>query len=179
MNGQQAAAFVGHACRLTPMRDQLTRGDYFDRARGVAVAILLAAAAAAIIGSLLNWVTITPPPTVAGKRQASEPFSGIEARDGWYVIVSALVLALSAIGLLLKRRGFYAAIAFLAAMVIGAIAFADYRGIGEITSSISERMDVVGDADPAAGIMLVSAGGFAGLIGSVIGLVATPRIPPD
>jgi hypothetical protein len=161
------------------MRDQVTRGDYFDRARGVAVAIMLVGAAAAIIGSVLNWATITPPSTEAGRQQASEPFSGIEAGDGWVVIVAALVLALSAIGLYLRRRGIYAGIAFLAAMVIGAIAFADYRGIGELTSSISERMDVVGDADPAAGIMLVSAGGFAGLVGAVIGLVATPRIPPD
>lgn len=157
------------------MRDQLMRGDYFDRARRVAAAILIAAAAAAIIGSVLNWVTITPPPTEAGQRQASEPFSGIEARDGWYVIAAASILALSAVGLVWRRRGLYAGVAFVAAMVIGAIAFADYRSINEITSSLSERMNVVGDADPAAGIMLVAAGGFAGLLGAVVGLVATPR----
>jgi hypothetical protein len=161
------------------MRNQLMRGDYFDRARGVAAAILIAAAAAAIIGSLLNWVTITPPPTEAGRRQASQPFSGVEARDGWYVIAAAGILVLSSVGLVLRRRGAYAGLALVAAMVIGAIAFADYRGIGELTSSISERMNVVGDADPAAGIMLVAAGGFAGLIGAVIGLVATPRDRAD
>lgn len=161
------------------MQDDATRGDYFDRARAIAAAILIAAAAAAIIGSLLNWVTITPPPTEVGRRQASEPFSGIEARDGWYVIAAATVLASSAVGLFLRRRGFYAGVAFFAAMVIGAIAFADYRGIGEITSSISERMKVVGDADPAAGIMLVAAGGFIGLVGAVVGLVATPRNHPE
>jgi LPXTG-motif cell wall-anchored protein len=157
------------------MRDQLARGNYFDRARGVAVAILIAAAVAAIIGSLLEWVTITPPPTEAGRRQASEPFTGIEAGDGWYVIAAAVVLGLAAVGLYLRRRVLYAGIAFVAAIVIGAIAFADYRGIGEITSAISERMNVVGDADPAAGIMLVAAGAFAGLVGAVIGIVATPR----
>jgi hypothetical protein len=161
------------------MRNPLMRGDYFDRARSVAAAILIAAAAAAIIGSFLNWVTITPPTTEAGRRQASQPFSGVEARDGWYVIAAAAILALSSIGLVLRRRGVYAVLALVAAMVIGAIAFADYRGIGEVTSSISERMNVVGDADPAAGIMLVAAGGFAGLIGAVIGLVATPRDRPE
>jgi hypothetical protein len=160
------------------MLDQLMRGDYFDRARALAAAVMIAAAAAAIIGSLLNWVTITPPPTEAGRRQASEPFSGVEARDGWYVIAAALVLAVSAIGLILRRRSAYAGLAFVAAIVIGAIAFADYRGIGELRSAISERMDIVGDADPAVGLMLVAAGGFLGLVGAVIGIVASPRARP-
>jgi hypothetical protein len=160
------------------MRDHTTRGDYFDRARSVATALLIAGAAAAIIGSFMNWVTITPPPTEAGREQASEPFTGVEARDGWYVVAAATALALSAVGLSLRKRGFYAGLAFFLSMVVGAIAFADYRGIGELRSSISERMDVVGDADPAAGILLVAAGAFAGLVGAVIGLVATPRNRP-
>ena len=41
-----------------------------------------------------------------------------------------------------------------------------------------ERTDTVGDADPGVGILLVSVGAIAGLIGGVVGLAATPK-PED
>jgi hypothetical protein len=150
------------------------RGDYFDRARSIAAAILAAAAALAIVGSFLDWVTITPPPNPAGRRQATTPFTGVEARDGWVVVGAGLIVGICAPLLVVRRRGFYGGIAFVASMVIGAIAFADYRGISDLRSAISERMDIVGDADPAAGIALVAAGAFAGLIGAILGIISTP-----
>ena len=159
-------------------------GDYFDRARSVAIAILVAAAAASIIGSLLDWVTITRRPRLApnadfGAQQVeeptiSQPYTGIEARDGWVVIGAAGVLVVASVGLGLRRRSFYAALAFVAAMVIGAVAFADYRGVGDLSSSISERMEIVGDPEPGIGIILVAVAGIAALIGAVLGLIATP-----
>lgn len=156
------------------MTDGVVRGDYFDRARGVAAAILVASAALAIVGSFLDWVTITPPPGPAGREQVTEPLTGIEARDGWIVAGAGVVVGICGPLLVVRRRGFYAALAFVASMIIGGIAFADYRGISDLRSAISERMDIVGDADPAAGIALVAAGAFIGLIGAIIGIIATP-----
>ena len=156
------------------MSETSIRGDYFDRARTVAAMILLVAAAVVIIGSFLDWVTITAPPTEAGREQATEPFTGVEARDGWIVVGAGCVFAICALLLVARRRGFYAGLAFVASIVIGAIAFADYRGINDLRSAISERMDIVGDADPAIGIALVAAGAFAGMAGAILGLIATP-----
>jgi hypothetical protein len=158
--------------------------DIFDKARTIAVAALIAAAAAAIIGSFLDWVTITERPQLAPdadfggqeveEPEFSEPYSGIEARDGWIVIGSGAILLIGALGLATRRSKRYAVIAFLAAMVIGGIAFADYRGIGDVSSAISDRMNVIGDPEPALGISLVAVAGVVGLAGAVTALVATP-----
>jgi hypothetical protein len=166
------------------MSRTVVRGDYFDRARIIAVGLLLAAAAAAVIGSLLDWVTISDAPRVAPdvdfdgaaveEPPPPRPYSGVEARDGWTIIGAAIVLAAGAAGLAVRRRGGYALLALLAAVVIGAIALADYRGIGDVTSSISNRMEITGDPEPALGIILVAVAAVAGLIGAVLGLIATP-----
>jgi LPXTG-motif cell wall-anchored protein len=160
------------------------RGDYFDRARTVAVALLLAAAVAATVGSLLDWVTISNPPRLARDvdfgdatveaPRAPRPYTGVEARDGWVVIGGAVVVVVGAAGLALRRRSVYSALALLATVVIGAVAIADYRAIGDVTSSISNRMEITGDPEPAIGIMLVAAAAVVGLIGAVLGIVATP-----
>jgi LPXTG-motif cell wall-anchored protein len=158
--------------------------DIFDRARAVAVAALVAAAATAILGSFLDWVTITERPRLApgtdfGGQQVeapefSEPYTGVEARDGWIVVGAGVVLLASALGLAVRRRKVYAILAFLAATVAGGIAFADYRGIGDISSSISDRMEIVGDPEPAIGITLVAVAAIVGLAGAITALVATP-----
>lgn len=163
---------------------QVVQNDIFDKARALAVAALVAAAAAAVVGSLLDWVTIDERPGIApdvdfGTQEVeepefSEPYSGIDARDGWIVIVAGIVLAVSAAGLAVRRRKVYALLAFVAAMVIGGIAFADYRAIGDVSSGISDRMEIVGDPEPAIGITLVAVAGVVGLVGSVAALVATP-----
>jgi hypothetical protein len=159
-------------------------GDYFDRARTVAVGMLVAAAVAAIIGSLLDWVTISNAPRLDPNADfgtvdidapaPARPYSGIEARDGWIIIGGASVVLVGGVGLALRRRAAYAALALLAAIVIGAVALADYRGIGDITSSISDRMQITGDPEPALGIIVVAVAAVVGLIGAVLGIVATP-----
>jgi hypothetical protein len=163
-------------------------GDYFDRARAIAVALLVAAGAVAILGAFLDWVTITERPELDPQAdfgeqaveapEVSKPYSGVEARDGWVVVVAGCVLLLAAAGLALRRRGVFAGVAFLAAMVIGGVAFADYRGVGDVSSAISDRMEIFGDPDPAIGITLVAIGAIAGLLGSVAGFISTPRRAP-
>jgi hypothetical protein len=154
---------------------------FLDRARGASAAGLVAAGTAGILGSLLDWVTITAPSTEQGRAEVTLPFNGIEATDGWWVIGLAVILILMAIMLTVRRRSFYAWLAFVASIVMGGIAIADYRGIGELSSSISQRMDIVGDADPAIGITLVAASALIGVIASLVGVAATPRAPasPD
>lgn len=158
---------------------QETTVGFLDRARGAAAAGLIAAGATGILGSLLDWVTITAPPTEQGRAEATRPFNGVEATDGWWVIGLSAVLILMAIMLTVRRRSLYAWLGFLVSIVIGGIAIADYRGIGEISSSISQRMDIVGDADPAIGITLVAASALIGVIASLVGVAATPRAPAD
>jgi LPXTG-motif cell wall-anchored protein len=165
------------------MSQDSLRGDYFDRARKVAVGALLAASIAAITGSFLDWVTITERPRVRpgadfrGQRieepRFSRPYTGVDARDGWIVVAGAGVLIVAATGLAARRRTGW--LAFTAAVVIGSIAFAAYRSVGDISSSISDRMEIVGDPEPAIGVMLVAAAGVAALLGSVLGIIASPR----
>ena len=158
--------------------------NYFDRARAWAAALLLAAGAAAIIGASLEWVTIEPPPEPPpgtdfegrpfGETEASDPYTGLEASDGWFVAVAGAVLIGMAFSLPLKRKSGSAWLAFLASMVIGGVAFADYNAVADVTSSINDRMEVVGDTEPAFGLTLVAAAGIAGIIASVLGVIATP-----
>ena len=155
------------------------RGDYFDRARALAASVCLAAAAAATIGSLLEWVRITPvgggePRLIEGVPNASEPFTGLEARDGWYVVAAGLVIAVSTVIAMARRKRTFAWLAAAAAVVIGAIALADLRAIDDTASGISRRMDIIGDADPGFGLLLVGASGVIGLLGAVGLLTATP-----
>lgn len=169
---------------MTARSSQGQQSDIFEKGRAIAVAALVAAAAAAIVGSFLDWVTITERPEVASdidfggqtvdEPAFSEPYTGLEARDGWIVLGAGLALLVAAIGLAVHKRRVYAVLAFIAAMVAGGIAFADYRGIGDVTSGISDRMDIVGDPEPAIGITLVAVGAVVALVGAVTALVSTP-----
>lgn len=166
--------------RLTLVTDGRHSLDYFDKARIVAVVGLIVAALVATTGSLLDWVHITPPDVLPQNEAANvEPFTGVEAQDGLWVISGALILVACGVGLLLRRRGGYAILAFLTSVVIGAIAVADYRGVGEVSSAIGRRMNIVGDATPAIGLKLVAAAALLGTISSVIGLAATPKEARD
>ncbi len=157
--------------------------SFFDRVRSVAGAILMASGAAAVVGAMLDWVTITPPPKVPPDFRdmdlegvkASQPFSGLEAGDGWWVIGAAVIMILAAGLLIVRRRSLYAWIALLAAMVIGAITFADFRAIGDLASGLSRRMDIVGQARPSLGITLVAASALLGIVASGAGIAASPR----
>jgi LPXTG-motif cell wall-anchored protein len=160
--------------------------DFFDRARGWAVAVMLAAGAAAVIGSMLEWVTITVRPELQpGSRfedaervvepEISEPYTGLEARDGWWSLAGGIVLMIAGVALSTRKRAAWGWLGVLGAMTIGAVAIADYRGIGNLSSSISHRLDIVGGAEPGVGLTLVVAAGIAGLIGSAAGIAASPR----
>jgi hypothetical protein len=155
--------------------------DIFDRARGLAVAGLIAAGAAAIVGALLDWVSISdvpPNPTGAeARREVAErsiPFSGVEEGDGQIVIVFGALLIVLAIVLLVRRRALFAGLAFVASIVIGAIGISDYRAIGDRNSQLIREMELVGNPDPGVGITLVAAAGILGIVAAAAGLVATP-----
>jgi hypothetical protein len=161
--------------------------DVFDRARAWAAAVMVAAGATAVVGSGLDWVTIAVRPELqegtdfgAAPEQpeaprVTRPFTGLEARDGWWTAAAGAVLAASGVALYLRRRAGWAWIGLLAAIVIGAVAIADYRGVGDLSSSISHRMNIVGGAKPAIGLLLVVGAALTGLIASVAGMAATPR----
>ncbi|MDQ3766599.1 MAG: hypothetical protein M3346_04555 [Actinomycetota bacterium] len=174
----EAESRRGHAAT-----DTYSGVNFFDRVRSVAGAVLMASGAAAIVGSMLDWVTITPPPRVRPAFRdidlqgvkASEPFSGLEAGDGWWVIGAGVIMILAAGMLIGRRRSLYAWIALLTAMVIGGITFADFRAIGDLGSGLSRRMDIVGQAKPALGITLVAASALVGIVASGAGIAATPR----
>jgi hypothetical protein len=148
---------------------------------------MLAAGLACTVGSLLDWVTITARPrlqegaTFQGEQNRPEaprvtrPFSGIEAGDGWWSLVGGLVLVAAGGLLYARKRASWGWLGMVAAIVVGAVAIADYRGIGDLSSSISHRMNIVGGAEPALGLMLVVAGAIAGVIGAVAGIAASPR----
>ena len=148
--------------------------DYFDKARAVAAAFLIAAGAAAIIGSFLDWVTIEPPDVVPEEQaHRLDAFTGVEANDGWVIVGAASILILFTLMLVVRRRAVWAWGAFILSMLIGGIAVADYRGIDAI---FYEEMRRIGDPTPALGLTLVAAAGFIGLIASAAAVAATPRL---
>jgi len=165
----------------------LARGDFFDRVRVVAVALMLAAGAVLIIGSVIDWVTITEAPALVedfdfGESnnlveapEVSQPFTGVETTYGAYSLASGIVLALAALMLLVRRRGKWAWLGFAAAIVSGGLAISAYRGIADTASPLHEQMDIVGKAEPALGLTLVATGAIVGLVASAAGVAATPR----
>ena len=153
--------------------------NYFDKARSFAAALMIAAGAAAILGAVLDWVTITPPPVVPESEVAkTKPYSGLDAGDGWWVIALAIVLIAAAVALATAKNRGFARLAFGVAIVLGAIAIADFRAVGSLESGLSQEMDVVGDPDPALGILLVACAAILGFVGAVTALAASPR-PAD
>ena len=149
--------------------------DYFDKARSVAAAFLIAAGAAAIIGSFLEWVTIEPPGVVPEEQaHRLDAFTGVEANDGWVVVTAAAILIVFTLMLVVRRRAIWAWGAFFLSMLIGGIAVADYRGIDRL---FYDEMQRIGDPSPALGLTLVAAAGFIGLIASAAAVAATPS--PD
>ena len=163
--------------------------DYFDKARTWAVAVMILAGAGAIAGAMLDWVTIAESPELAPDvdfgsdvalepPEPTEPYSGVEARDGWPVLAGGIALIWCALLLAVRKRSLYGWLGFIACVVIGAVGIADYKGVGDLSSAISERMDVVGDPQPAFGITLVAASALVGLIASVAGVAASPNREP-
>jgi hypothetical protein len=157
-------------------------GDFFARARLWGATLIFVAALLGILGSFLSWVNIEPPPRLPtgenfegeqfGEQGEPETFTGVEARDGWYIVGASVVLVIAAILLANGRRTGW--LAFVATLPIGAIAVADYRAVSEPTSAIAERMDLFGDVSPGIGLTLVGIAAVVGLIGSVVAIAASP-----
>ena len=148
-----------------------TPGDYFERARAISASVLFAAAAAAIIGSVLDWVVVdaTPPDVPSDQADRLPPFTGLEIGDGWFVIGAAVVVLISAF--FIVSKGSYAWLAFLGSVVIGGIAIADYRRVADIHL----ELEAIGRGPrPGLGLTLVAAAGVIALIASVACIAATP-----
>jgi len=146
--------------------------DTFDRARSVAAAFLVAAGAAVILGTVLDWVTIQPPPLVpTDQLPATEPFSGLETKSAPYLLIGAGAVILLALLLVARAKSLYAWLAFLTSIMIGGVAFQNYRGIEEL---FYVQMERIGEPDPALGLMLVAAGGVVGVIAGAAGVAAVP-----
>ena len=153
--------------------------DFFDKARERVAAGLFVAGAAAVVGSVLDWVTFSLPEPVGTVSQTNQkpspPISGFDAGDGRWVMAGGAVIILCAILLVLRRQALYAGLALCASIVIGSIAISDYKGVGDISSDLSRRLDVIGEPHVAAGLTLVAIAALLGLIVSVAGIAATPR----
>ncbi len=134
---------------------------------------MFAAGAAAIVGSVSDWVTIEPPERVPeNQAHRLDGFTGIETSDGWIIVAGGVVLVGCAFLIVARKKSLYGWLAFLASMFIGAIAIADYRGIEEL---FYDEMQRIGDPSPAFGLLLVAAAALLGVIAGVIGVAASPQ----
>ena len=157
--------------------------DTFTRARIWAGVIMLLVGLAAVVGSVVDWVTVTPPPEPpAGvdfenepfaEEESSEPFNGLEAGDGWITLGGGGAQLIAGLLLINRRRGGWVGI--LASIPIGAIAISAYKALGSPTSGLLEKTNTVGDVDPGLGLTLIAAAALVGLIAGVIGVAATPK----
>jgi hypothetical protein len=156
------------------------RGDYFDRARTVAVALLVLAGGLAIAGSFLNWTTegLLPEGILqqdTGVVGLSQPVSGFEAGDGKVVIGAAVFVLVGALLLAVTRQGRYGLLALVASMVIGAVAIAAYRSLDDTTSDFFRKLDLAGEIDPGIGLILCAVGGLLGVLAGALGMVSSPK----
>jgi hypothetical protein len=155
------------------MSDGRVADDFLHRARRVASGLLVLAGLLAIVGSFLPWVSISPPAVLPAEEAANaQAFTGVEARDGWWVVGSGGILTLLALGVVARGRSLYGWLAFLVSVVVGSIVIADYRGLNEITSAISRRMNIVGDATAGAGLVIVGIAALIGVIGALVAVAA-------
>ena len=147
--------------------------DFFDRARLVGVVLLLGAGSLAILGSFLDWVTIEPPRIVPDDQADNlATFTGIQTSDGRLILFGGLILIVCAVLLATRKTSSPAWWALLVSIVIGAIGIADYR---DISTVFYDEMLRIGAPSPAIGLLLDAAAGIVGLVGSLVGIAASPR----
>jgi hypothetical protein len=157
--------------------------DLFDRARWIAATALVLTGSLAILGCFLDWVTFSldEPPGIRTSQSPTTPIAGTMVSDWKVVLVAAVVIVLCAVLLVLRGRSMYAWICFIASMVMGAIAVADYRGLDDPTSGFIRGLEhtlhtnVQGQAHPGLGLTIVAIAGIGGLIAAVVAIAATPR----
>lgn len=162
--------------------------DFFDKARLGAAIVLLASAGLAIAGSLLDWVSIGErPELVEGVQfesqeveapEKTEPLSGLEVRDGRWTLGGGLVLAVAAVALLIRKTSAWGWLAFAASLLIGGVAFADYRAV--TSTAFAQRMEelgleIFGERKPGIGLTMVAVAAVTGVIGAVGAVAASPR----
>jgi hypothetical protein len=68
-------------------------------------------------------------------------------------------------------------LAVLAAVVIGGIAFADFRAVEDRDSGLLRRMEPIGTVGPGIGLTLTAASAILGLMTGLLAIAATPK--PD
>jgi hypothetical protein len=151
-----------------------TSRDYFHKARTVTASVLFAAALAATVGSLLDWIVVAEvPPTVPGDQlDRLPPFTGIELGDGWIVIGAAIIVLVSAF--LIVLRGKFAGWALLGCIVIGGIAISNYRTVAEVHLALE---GIGRDPRPGLGLTLVTIAGLVGAVAAAGAMAASPRAP--
>jgi hypothetical protein len=179
---EQALLFMRHRLRL-PAVAATQEVDFFERARRVAVAVLLAAGAACVIGGVLDWATLERCPEIVPGSNFDEseledpppcPVRGVDTTEGKIAIAAGFGTLAAAILLTLKVRGSYAWLALLTSVVAGSFAISAYRGIGDANSSISRRLGLIDAYEPGIGLILVAAAAVIGVLAAVGGIAATP-----
>ncbi|HEX2240001.1 MAG TPA: hypothetical protein VHJ82_02485 [Actinomycetota bacterium] len=158
--------------------------DYFARARTIAAAGLFAAAAIAIAGAFLHWAAIDrlPPTVPTAQAERAEPLRGVDIpggwfglADGWWVIIGAGVLVIAAVQLVRTGRSTFGWLAFWAAVVLGAITIADFRGISRPTSELAQRLDRIGEVEPGIGLVLTAVATGLALVAALAGVAGAPK----
>lgn len=148
------------------------RDDFFERARAWAATGMFVAAGLLFVGSFLDWVMVQQLPETIPPDQMhrARPFNGFDVGDGYWIAAAALVLAASAVMVVLRAR--FSWLAFAASVVAGAIAIADYRGV----EAVFDEFGGIGTGiEPGLGLTLVAVGALLGLVSSVAGVAASPR----
>lgn len=186
MERKETAGLLRHRVRLPAVTDESARGDYFDRARRVAATGVFVSGLLAVVGSLLPWVDVTPPPIVPeAEAERADALIGIEISDGRVVLAAGVVMMAAAALLVLRRRPAWAWLALAAAMLVGAIAISDYRDISGfrpeegVQPPFVRRAERAGEIDPAFAMILVAGAGIIGVVASVGALAATPSSRQD
>jgi hypothetical protein len=148
--------------------------DYFDRARTWAAQGLLIAAALLVLGSFLDWVSVERVPDTVPADQASraEPFNGFDVSDGYVTGGAGIVVAFSAAMLITRAKSSFAWLAFVAAMIAGAISISDFRGIDQV---FEDFQGIGKGISPGIGLILTAVGALLGMVSAVAGVAATPR----
>lgn len=159
------------------------RGDYFDRARTVAVALLVMVGGLAMAGSFMNWTTEGElpegvPTENTGVAGLSGPVTGFDAGDGKVVIGAAVFVLVAALLLAVTRQGRYGLLALVASMVTGAVAIAAYRSLDDTTSDFFRKLDLAGEIDPGIGLIMCAVAGLLGVLAGALGMISSPKDSP-
>ena len=172
VKSQHATLLIDHACRLPAVA--ASPRDVFEKARVWAAAGLVLAAALLIVGSFLDWVSVERLPDTIPADQAAraEPFNGFDVGDGYVTGGAGIAIAFCAAMLMLKARSSFAWLAFVSAMIAGAIAISDYRSIDQL---FEDFQGIGKGISPGIGLTLVAAGALVGMVSAVGGVAATPN----